>query len=83
MNNKTPGLVKIGESCAGCKYFSPDDDPNKDLGECRRYPPQVTLFIVGMQQQTGEPIFNRATSRALTRPGDYCGEYRVALLKVN
>ncbi len=64
-------------SCKSCHYYVPNTQLVGELGECRRYPMQTTLFVVpsgAVGQLSGFPR---------PKPELWCGEYDPRLASVN
>lgn len=55
---ENPGLVN--QWCGLCKYF---ESTEKDVGKCRRYPPQMVVLQESGVQQGMDPVSKQIVSR--------------------
>lgn len=65
---KVTAVVDVEENCHGCVYFA---EGNKNIGWCRRNPPQSIFGVDEMEN----PVI-RGTSFSQTDPMWWCGEFK-------
>jgi hypothetical protein len=54
-------------SCANCRYFFPaGEESNREIGDCRRYPPRVVQFSIKEGVESAHPIVSE---------DEWCGEW--------
>jgi hypothetical protein len=68
-----------GNTCNKCRFakLHLDGDGNQQW-VCRRFPPQQTQLIIGLQQSAAgpQPQVNPASGFPLTMPDWSCGEFK-------
>lgn len=62
-------------TCGGCKHGQTAEQNFKAPLECRRFPPTITGFLIGMHPQQGPQVVNQTRYPQVQRLGPACGEW--------
>ena len=71
-----PGGIVGSPCCANCKFSTVVSAMEGQRRECRRFPPQVTTFMVGRDRETNQPVFMNHQTWPMVADQGECGEHK-------
>lgn len=68
----------MSEKCENCRWWETDEE-DSSLGECKRYPPVISDFVLKKQEKAGCELEEArwiASIYPFTSDSDRCGEWK-------